>query len=384
MTKIATHIRHTRWSKLAVASLAFAGAAALSPFAGAAAAPRTAAARPAIANLNPADLPICPAPGWQIREASAPKPLTDPNVGHCAVAPASGGLHLKGINEQTYLVVDGETAQRIRADNLPATAWTASAVPARQASSRSAAVARSNCTGGEPDGGYDCQNGQAMIGHSGIADVDGVRAALYAESGTLSGWTVMYNWVGMQYVPGSNANLEQIGIAYNNLAADGGSGITLCDGHNDVSDVPMILTQDWNNSTGPTTSLCFPAYIFGLGSYTTFQTSYSTSSKLWTNWVNWNSKWEAIDSYSVPAMTPANAIADLVPAEIIHFKTGTLPTFKSIPDKSADIFNGSTLKAWSSSVDTYVFEESSGDGATGQSICDSNPVQYTENTAAHC
>jgi hypothetical protein len=327
--------------------------------------------------MNPETLPTCPPPAPQKQHLSIQNALFAPSAARCKVIPANVGVNIRGINGHQYLFVGPKlfsilaTAGRLahRSQRVTPSAFTHS-----QLLDVSPGLTSQPCT----DGGYFpigeetiCQNGQALpVGYD-ITRRVAVAAGLYAQTPTLFGYSSVYNWVGMQNdVVG--ANLAQIGIEYNNTSV---LGTLLCKGNNDVNYRNFILTQIAVNGTY-STPICYPAYIFGNGTLTLFEVSWSVSNakNYWTLWVNWNNVWEALGTYQIQDMYPSNAQPDILPAEVFYYtSTYTIPSLPSIPDADGQIDNNNTWEWWTSSLvpDTgYVQED----------YCVSWPIRFTNVT----
>jgi hypothetical protein len=92
----------------------------------------------------------------------------------------------------------------------------------------------------------------------------GVGAALQAAQITLYGPVDVYNWIGV----GKAGDLFQIGIGFNNLSY---LGTAQCSGNNNAEYRPQIEGQVQINGTF-LAGICFPQYVFGIGSQTFFRT----------------------------------------------------------------------------------------------------------------
>lgn len=242
--------------------------------------------------LDPTTLPICAKPGPQQPSSARSKPVGDPTVSHCAVAPANAGLHLEGFDNNKFLRLDAAGRARF-AQN-----------------SGVAVVPGSAC---QPE----CQNGIQEVAPSG--NRRGVHGRLEAQDPVLrADHQAVYNWIGIQNQQGFFSELVQIGLAYNSYNSD-----EFCGGNNNAPGRPIIAIQ-WAVSGDNDPFVCYPGYIFGLGSMTRFAVT-DNGGGWWNFWVEWNGQWQALLGVFIPTgtngLSPANAVGDAVPAEILELNS---------------------------------------------------------------
>jgi len=285
---------------------------------------------PAVADLNPQDMPVCPppTPEQSISAGSIP-PLLDPNVPHCKVIPVNANLHLSGINENSFLQLDPNTLIALQADNPVTLIHHPIVTPA--VSDTSSCFSQSRLSDA-----LTCQNGVGLTDNVGIGQLNGVAASLDAQTPTLYGSADVYNWIGVQNLS-NGGNLDQMGIDYNNLSNTASAD---CSGNNDVNNRP-IISGEMASDGGYSNPICFPAYILGPGSQTFFDIYWSNN--WWGNWVYWNGTWEDFWGANIPDLYPSNALADFIPAEVIMIGPQYVdPNLPNISDANGQFFDGST------------------------------------------
>ena len=290
--------------------------------------------------IDPATLPICPPPGPQKVSAIPPKPLQldDPTIAKCAYAPGiTGQTHIPGFADDAPIVVTD--------------AWF-DGVGRRSADT----VIHVNIGPGSGNVGLVDSNGQG--------DRRGIFSSLYAHAPVLAGTADVYNWIGIQ----NDANLTQVGIDYNNVPA-----AQECP--NNVNNRPFILSQSERDGVF-SNNICIPGYIFGVGSFTSFETAYA-GNRNWQHWINWNNTWQLLLTVNVPHLeTIAGRGAQSV--ETIVHNNQPAPAF-NIPNNSTQLADTAGWHWWFNSyspptvVNNWV-------GA----YCQSFPVLFTNLTVKNC
>jgi hypothetical protein len=261
--------------------------------------------------LDPASLPICSPPAPLQADLPAPKPLEDPSSPKCAYAPwTTGRTHVPGFADDKPMIV------------------TAALIDAQVAA---AATEIHHVSFGPGQG----NNGTVETAARG--NRFGIFSSLYAQAPGLAGPADVYNWMGVENIV-SGGNLSQVGIDFNNLPA-----AQECT--NNVNGRPFILVQTEKDGTyGP--NLCYPNYVFGPGSHTSFETIFQAG--YWQHWINWNGTWHLLVNTTVPHLTTSNAMATQS-VEVYVGQYEAAPTF-NIANGSTQLYDPSyTPHLWNSS-----------------------------------
>ena len=281
--------------------------------------------------LDPTKLPICEKPGPNNSTSAAPKSIHDPTAYHCAMTPARGGLNLKGVDNNKFLRLDSTNVAKFERDN----------------------------GGGPADGpnldacAPNCRNGILEAQASGQRQ--GVGSRLQAQGVTLrANNQIVYNWVGLQNLDQVfNGQLVQIGIIVNSWPA------SYCAENKNQQNRPLIVTQARIDGRpghpGFTPRICFPGYIFGVGSHTHFAVT-DNGGGWWNLWVNWADQWHAILGFHVPNLKRGNAVGVTEAAEVKVQSGQPDPFIGVINDKQIELnWGGADWRQWSEAVPTQVF-----------------------------
>lgn len=275
--------------------------------------PPAASAAPTVPVLDPFSLPICPPPAPLQSDLPAPKPLEDPSSPKCAYAPwTTGRTHVPGFADDKPMIVT-------------------------EASFDAQAAAAGSTTQIHHVSFGPGQGNNGTLETAARGNRFGIFSSLYAQAPGLSGPADVYNWIGVQNNI-SGGNLSQVGIEYNNLPA-----AQECP--NNVNGRPFILAEIEKDGVYGA-NLCYPNYVFGVGSHTSFETIFQAG--YWQHWINWNGTWQLLVNTTVPHLTTSNAMATQS-VEVIVKQFEAAPTF-NINDGSVQLFDQAyTPHLWNSS-----------------------------------